>query len=132
MGSAIRFLAITLSVVVAAGFITFAVDEMDRGSKTQQEALGEETGVRTDVVDPAPSAEDEKTREAQSGTLQEGIDDANDVLLKPFSDIVTSSSGWVTRGVPTVLALLIYGFGFGLLANFLPKTHRAEDWRVAT
>ena len=132
MGAIIRFIAIGLSLVVAAGFIAFAADEMDRGSKTQQQALGQETGVAAAGVEPAPSFEDERARERQHGSVREAIDDANDVLLGPFGDVVNSTSNWVTRGVPTILALLIYGFGLGMLANFLPKTHRSEDWRAAT
>ena len=131
MGAIIRSLAIGLSLVVAAGFIAFAADEMDRGSKTQQQALGAETGVQAEAVEPSPSFADEKSRERRNGTVREGIDDANDVLLQPFSDIVSSTSNWVTRGVPTLLALLLYGIGLGVLANFLPKTHRSEDWRAA-
>jgi hypothetical protein len=34
--------------------------------------------------------------------------------------------------VPAILALLIYGFGLGLLANMLPKQRsHAGDWRTA-
>ena len=117
---------------MAAGFIPFAVDEMDRGSKTQQRALGEETGVQAPAVAPAPSAAAERTREARNGSVREAIDDANDVILQPFSDLVDSPSNWVTHGIPALMGLLIYGFGFAMLANFLPKTHRAEDWRAAT
>ena len=40
MGSVIRLAAILTSIVVLLGFAFFAVDEMDKGSKTQQSALG--------------------------------------------------------------------------------------------
>lgn len=132
MGAVIRFIAIALSLVVAAGFIPFAADEMDRGSKTQQRALGNETGVEAPEVEPAPSAEDEAAREAANGRVREAIDDANDVLLQPFATLVDSPSNWVMHGVPALMGLLVYGFGLGLLANFLPKTHQVEDWRAAT
>ena len=54
--------------------------------------------------------------------MREAIDDANDLLLQPFSGLVNSPSNWVMHGVPALLALLVYGLGLGLLANSLPKT----------
>ena len=41
MGSLIRWIAILASVIVALGFLAFAVDEMDRGSKEQQNELAD-------------------------------------------------------------------------------------------
>ena len=64
--------------------------------------------------------------------MREAIDDANDVLLRPFAGLVDSDSAWVNHGMPAVLALLIYGFGLGMLANMLPKQRQhAGDWRTA-
>ena len=79
-----------------------------------------------------PSADQEAARERTHGKVRETIDDANDVLLRPFVDLVDSKSAWVNHGIPALLALLIYGFGLGLLANLLPKerTH-GGDWRTA-
>src|SRR4029453_18600702 len=105
----IRLIAIWLSAVVALGFMLFAIDEMDRGSKTQQQAV--DTATRTAdpaMVPPSPSPADEAIRERQHGKAREAIDDANDELLKPFASIVGSShSNWVTHGVPSLLALLV-------------------------
>jgi hypothetical protein len=119
---------------VAVGFALFAIDEMNAGSKTQQSAIDQATSGKTDVVaPPSPSPEDEAIREREHGKTREAIDDANDELLAPFSQLVsTSKSNWVTHGVPALLALLIYGVGLGFLANLLPqaKTH-AGDWRTA-
>ena len=58
--------------------------------------------------------------------------DANDVLLGPFVSLVDGSdSRWVTHGVPAILALLLYGFCLGMLANMLPKTREhGADWRT--
>ena len=50
--------------------------------------------------------------------MHEWVDDANDVLLKPFASIADSSSSkWVRRTVPALLALIVYGLGFGMLAR---------------
>ena len=126
MGSAIRVLAIAISVVVMLGFAMFAIDETDKGSKAQQAKLARELNTL------APDAQQEAARERKHGALREAIDDANDVLLRPFAELVDSDSAWVNHGIPAVLALLIYGFGLGMLANALPKQrHHGGDWRTA-
>ena len=79
-----------------------------------------------------PSPTQEAARERANGKFREAVDDANDVLLGPFTDIVDSNDRWVTHGVPTVLALLLYGLCLGTLANMLPKQREhAADWRTA-
>ena len=133
MGSAIRLVAIVTSLIVLLGFAFFAVDELNRGSQNQQNALDNE--LRGDGDDPAPvapSPAEETQRERANSGVRELVDDANDVLLAPFSSLVDSNNSWVNHGVPTLLALLLYGLGLGLLANMLPK-HREHgaDWRTA-
>ena len=131
MGSLIRFVAIASSVIVVLGFALFAVNEMDKGSEAQQQKVEQELGHDpNDLINP--SARDEAFREAHQGKFHEAVDDANDVLLAPFVDLIDSDSSWVNHGVPTVLALLIYGFGLGLLANMMPKQRaHSGDWRTA-
>jgi hypothetical protein len=131
MGSLIRFVAIAISVVVLLGFALFAGDEAGKGSETQQAKVERDMGQSpTDEV--APNAADEAWREAHQGKFHEAVDDANDVLLRPFVDLIDSDSAWVNHGIPALLALLIYGFGLGMLANMLPKQRaRGGDWRTA-
>jgi hypothetical protein len=133
MGSVIRLVAIVMSGVVLLGFGFFAVDEMDRGSKHQQRALANELdGVAEDPAPIAPSPADEAAREAAHSSFRELVDDGNDVLLGPFVDLVDSDEPWVRHGVPTLLALLLYGLGLGFLANMLPKQRvHGDDWRAA-
>jgi hypothetical protein len=108
----------------------FALDETDKGSKTQQAKLSRELGLTTDPI--APSEREEAIRERHHGAVRETIDDANDVLLRPFVDLVDSNSAWVNHGIPALLALLIYGVGLGFLANMLPKQRaHSGDWRTA-
>ncbi|MEA2419417.1 MAG: hypothetical protein QOE60_1623 [Thermoleophilaceae bacterium] len=112
------------------GFAMFALDETDKGSKGQQAKLERELGSTSDPI--APSARQEAIRERDHGSVHEAIDDTNDVLLRPFVDLVDSNNAWVNHSIPALLALLIYGFGLGLLANAMPKPRsRAGDWRTA-
>ncbi len=46
------------------------------------------------------------------------IDGAASKLTSPFDSIVASSSAWVNRGLPALLALLVWGGGLGFLARF--------------
>ena len=133
MGSLIRLAAIVMSGFVLFGFAFFAADELDRGSRTQQQALANELeGITEDPVPIARTAGDEAAREAANGGFREVVDDVNDVLLGPFVDVVDSNDAWVARGVPTLLALLLYGVGLGFLANMLPKQRaHGADWRGA-
>jgi hypothetical protein len=133
VGTLIRLMAIVASAIVALGFVLFAADELRAGSETQQQALENELEGRTaaqQATSVPPSSE--LAREQRHGTLREAIDDANDVLLDPFDELVDSSNAWVARGIPVLLALLLYGVGLGMLANFLPKQRQADrDWRTA-
>jgi hypothetical protein len=133
MGSLIRLVAVVMSGFVLVGFAFFAVDELDRGSKTQQQALANELDASAPDVTPiAPTPADEAAREAAHGDLREIVDDVNDLLLGPFTNLVDSNDVWVARGVPTILALLLYGGGLGFLANMLPKQRsHGADWRGA-
>jgi arginine exporter protein ArgO len=67
-----------------------------------------------------------------NGTFREAVEDANDVLLGPFATLVDGSDNrWVTHGVPTILALILYGFCLGMLARMLPKSREhGADWRT--
>jgi hypothetical protein len=133
MGSGIRSIAILATGIVLLGFALFAVDEMNRGSQNQQNALASELESASEspaVISPDPR--EERMREQRNGDFREAIDDANDVLLAPFADLVDSENAWVAHGVPTILGLLVYGLLLGLVANMLPK-QRAQggDWRTA-
>jgi hypothetical protein len=133
MGAVIRLAAIVMSGFVLVGFAFFAVDELDRGSKTQQRALANELdGSSPEAIPVAPTPADEAAREAAHGDIREIVDDVNDVLLGPFTNLVDSGDVWVARGLPTILGILLYGVGLGFLANMLPK-HRSHgaDWRGA-
>ena len=108
----LRILAIVLSLIIAAGFMMFALDEFNRASSAQRNEL-----AGYEQTDPEPAGE--RAREMRHSNAREYIDDANDVLLKPFAGVLTSGSRWVQRAVPTFLGLLVYGFLLAFLARFM-------------
>jgi hypothetical protein len=107
----LRAVAIVLSLIIAAGFCMFALDEFNRASSAQRNEL-----AGYEQVGPTPVGE--RQREKRNSVAREYIDDANDVLLEPFAGIVDSGSRWAQRGVPTLLGLLVYGFLLAYLARF--------------
>ena len=109
----VRRLAIVLSLIVATGFVLFAVDDFGRAS----DASRSRRGGQPDAIDPTPR--DERERERLHGPVREVVDDANDVLLRPFAGIAqTADSRWVRRGVPALLGLLVYGVLLGFAARY--------------
>jgi hypothetical protein len=132
MGSFVRLVAIVASGLVLLGFAYFATDEMGRGSQNQQNELTRQLTAE-DPAPVAPSPDQEADRERANGPVREIVDDANDLLLGPFTGLVSASNDrWVTHGVPALLALLLYGVGLGMLANMLPKEREhGADWRTA-
>ena len=108
----LRILALALSLVVVAGFTLFALDDFNRASAQSRDRI-----AGLEAAAPAPAAE--RAREERDGRGREAIDDANDILLRPFAAIVAGSqSRWVQRGVPALLGLLVYGFLLGYLARY--------------
>jgi hypothetical protein len=108
-----RFLvmaAVGCSLLVLASFGLFARDQLAGASKNQQTALA--AGV-------SPSAVTMPARKVhRAAQPRRFIDGAARVLTSPFRSIVQSSSEWVLNGFPTILALLVYGFGLGYLARY--------------
>jgi hypothetical protein len=132
MQSLLRLCAIVAASVVALSFLLFAINQTSEGSKTQVRAVASDSTPppQIDVDRPSPSPEAEKVREAQHSSVREKIDDANDVLVRPFAGLIDTNSVWAQRIIPTVLGLLLYGLGGLMLANFLPESREeAKDWR---
>jgi hypothetical protein len=125
MATILRVMALTSTVLVLLGLATFAADEASSGSEAQVRRLGQELG------DPAPTAGTERARERRHGPVRELIDDSNDLLLAPFADASGSREAWSRRLVATGLAVLVYGLGLTLVANYLPRRRLEQrDWRT--
>jgi hypothetical protein len=111
------------AVVLVASFGLFAIDQARNGSEQQVAKLAgglEPTNARTNVNQADPTPRTERAREKKHGDVREAIDDANDVLVSPFAGVVDSNSIWTQRGIPTLIAFLLFGVGLRLLAAYLP------------
>lgn len=93
----------------------FAIDETRSASQQSAEiTAGANASTHADVT-----PEQEKAREEAHSTPRELVDDANDILLSPFSSLSSESENkWLRKTVPALLGLLIFGFGLGYLARF--------------
>jgi hypothetical protein len=127
MALLLRIAASVAALLVIVGFFAFAADETGKASEDQIRK------VERAMEAPTPTSSQEALREREHGPVREFIDDANDLLLSPFTGLIDSEDVWVQRLVPGALALLLYGLGGALLANALPKPKRdSRDWRTAT
>jgi hypothetical protein len=100
--------------ILVLSFGLFAIDQAKGGTQRLENKVG-------GINDPAPSAQTEKQRERAHGKVREAIDDADDVLIEPFSSVVTSGSVWAKRGVALGLGLLVYGLLARILIGYLPR-----------
>jgi hypothetical protein len=99
------------TAIVLLSFGIFAVEEANAGSTSQQN--------KVESVDQAsPSGQAERARERKHTNLRELIDDANDRLTGPFDGVASSRNIWLQRGVPAVLAFLLYFVVLRVLAGY--------------
>jgi hypothetical protein len=99
-------------VIVIVAFAIFAVEQTDKASTHQQNAL-----QGTGVGGSAPQTAEKPKHE---GAVHNAIDEAAKALTSPFSSVTSSSSSqWVVRGVGTALALLVYGVALGYVARMM-------------
>jgi hypothetical protein len=103
---AIATLSTVCCVLVLASFALFARDQMAGASKHQQTAELPDAAA----IAPKPAAVHAQPRRF--------IDGAASTLTSPFHSVIQSDNAWVDHGIPTVLALAVYGLGLGYLARF--------------
>jgi hypothetical protein len=124
----LRTASIVAVVLVAAGLIGFLTDEVRNSSDASATRItivqGEPKTVTIDITQPDPPPSVERLREQKHSSAREVIDDANDMLLRPFSWIAQESDPWVQRLLYSALALLIYGFLVYFLAD---RLHRLSE-----
>jgi hypothetical protein len=102
---AIVLVALFCSGLVLASFVMFARDQIAGAAKVQSNAVSSPTASTTRTA----------KKQGQPGRF---INGAASKLTSPFSSIVSSGSAWVEHGIPTTLALLLYGVGLGYLARY--------------
>src|ERR1700712_1194919 len=111
---ALRFAAVVCSLLVVLGWGWFAADQTGAASKQTQAEIAGKSAAQVASPDP----DQERAREKVNSKLHEYVDDANDVLLRPFSSLSENmDSKWARRTIPALIALIVYGFGLGLLAR---------------
>jgi hypothetical protein len=118
--SLFRYVSIAVSAILVLSFVMFVTDQSESGTAHEVATLNSENDSPNAQapVNAAPP----KLPAKQHGQPRKSIDDADKQLLKPFDGLVSdSTSKWVRKGVPTLIALLIFGFGLNLLAGYLPK-----------
>jgi hypothetical protein len=110
MTALLKFLAAGASIVIVLSFAAFASDQTGEGREAQIAKVDRQV---------APGSQVERVREQNHGAVREKIDDANDFLLNPFSNVIESNSLWAHRLVAGFLGLLLYGLGLSLFANYI-------------
>jgi len=134
MAPLVRICAVVAAAIVALSLVLFALDESSTGSENQVRSVEGTAKVQSDadVQQPNPAPAAERERENAHSSAREYVDDANDVIVSPFTGLAGSSDVWVRRLVPGALGLLLYGLGGLMLANWLPASRReSQDWRTA-
>lgn len=116
--SLVRYASIAFSAVLVLSFVMFATDQSQSGTAHEVATLNQKNGpAGQQPAQPAPSAPAKA-----HGQPRRAIDDAASKLTKPFDGVVASSKNdWARKAVPTLFALLVFGFGLQLLAGYLPK-----------
>jgi hypothetical protein len=121
---ALTWVSTIAALVVLASFAMFAIDQAQNGSKQQVSKLAgelESTAPKTNVNQADPSPRTERMREKMHGQVREAIDDADDVLIQPFAGAASSTTSiWAQRGIPALLAFLVFGVGLRILAAYVP------------
>ncbi len=103
----IWIVSVAASLFVLASFVLWTTDEFGGASKHTQAVVVDQGSDTPQTVAKKP---------AQPRRF---IDEVAAKLRSPFDAIAdTAKSAWVRETVPTVLALLVYGFGLGYLARY--------------
>ena len=116
MAALLRLVSVVASLIVGVSFVLFALDESRAASDRSTRGIsGQEASSAAD-----PSPQEERVRERVHSKPRELIDDADDILLKPFAWADSGSGSlWARKGVPTLLALLVYGLALAFLARVI-------------
>jgi hypothetical protein len=115
LASILRAVSLVASAIVVLSFVLFVLDETRAASQRTSAEVAGLKAART--ADPDPDQERARERVHSSG--RELVDDADDILLAPFAWAAPDTTDkWALRGVPALVALVVYGFGLSFLARY--------------
>jgi hypothetical protein len=100
--------AIVCCALVSVSFALFARDQVAGASKHQQNEI-----IAGAATTTGPIAVHKATQQPRRF-----IDQVAASLTSPFRGVVQSDSQWMLHGIPTIVALLVYGVGLGYLARY--------------
>ena len=128
----IRIFSIVACLFIVGGLIGLLTDEVQDTSSVQATRFTDQgaVAITVDIESPKPSAAVEAIREKEHSSGREFIDDANDVLLGPFTWLIEDSDGAVRHLLYAGLGLLIYGLLLQMLADFM-RTQSDASRRAA-
>ncbi|HSZ15281.1 MAG TPA: hypothetical protein VK790_14695 [Solirubrobacteraceae bacterium] len=109
----LRIASFVICTIVVLSFAAFVIEQSQGASEHQtNEILGKPNSGEADAQ--------VKSGATKKGSVHKALDGASSELTSPFAGVVSgSSSEWVIRGVKLLIALAVYGFGFGYLARTL-------------
>lgn len=108
---ALRIAAALCALVLLGSFAMFADDEAHKGSKETIQQLGYEDNNQVPADAPAAPK--------KPSAFRRRVDDASNTLTRPFDGAATSGSQWSKRGVPTMIALLVFAGGLSFAARYV-------------
>jgi hypothetical protein len=118
----LRYASIAISAIVILSFAMFVTDQSNRSTRQEVATLGDETSSAS-APQPAAAQQPATATPKKHGQPRKAIDDADKAILQPFHGFVANSkSEWARKGIPSMLALLVFGFGLSMLAAYLPKS----------
>ena len=112
----LRIVSLLVCTIVVLSFALFVVEQTKSASGHQQQLLGAGPPSSTSSSgQPASTG-----THARKSTPHRLLDEASTQLTSPFAGVVAGThSEWVSRGGKLLLALAVYGFGFGFVARVL-------------
>ena len=110
MSKLLHLASLLCCAFVIASFFLFAVSQTSHASQGQASAIAHGTVGGGPGLTAPPLRREHQPRRF--------IDQVATKLESPFTNIVSTRSAWVIRIVPTLVALLIYGFGLSYLARW--------------
>ena len=111
------FASTVCTLIIVASFALFAIEKANASSNSQQEKI-------VSIDQPNPTPQQERARAKKHTKIRELIDDANDALTKPFDSVTSSNNIWVERGVPALLAFLLYFVVLRVFAGYAIRLQR--------